>query len=127
MKAGSFDRRITVMRTGNPVDDGYNTTPGAPAPLCTRWASWKPSNGREVFENMGIEAKAGGTVWLRWDSVTATITETDTVQFAGRTWNIVGVQELSRREGVELIVVAEVPQLTAEQIAAIHAAIDNGG
>lgn len=105
MKAGSLDRRITVMRTGAPVDDGYNITPGEPAALCTRWASWKPANGRETFENLGVEAKAGGTFWLRHDSITSTITAQDTVQYDGRSWNIVGVQELGRREGVELIVV----------------------
>ena len=94
------------MRDGAPVDNGFNTVPGAPTELCTRWASWKPANGRETFQNMGIEAKAGGTFWVRWDSVTATITTTDTVAYDGRTWNIIGVQEIGRHEGVELIVAA---------------------
>lgn len=101
---GKLDRRIRVMRAAAATDNGFNTVPGAPAELCARWASWKPANGRETFQNMGIEAVAGGTFWVRWDSVTGTITETDTVEFGGRTWNIVGVQEIGRRDGVELIV-----------------------
>ncbi|TCM17211.1 head-tail adaptor [Novosphingobium sp. PhB165] len=106
MNAGKLDRRIDIMRAGSQVDNGFNSVPGAPAVLATRWASWKPANGREAFENMGVEAKAGGTFWVRWDSVTSTITTTDTVAYGGRDWNIVGVQEIGRREGVELIVAA---------------------
>lgn len=107
MRAGKLDRRVIVERQGPPVDDGYTTLPGQWAPYCTRWASWKPSNGREVFENQGNEAKAGGTFWLRYDSETSGIKTTDAVQFDGRRWQIVGIQKLVRREGVELIVVAE--------------------
>lgn len=107
MKAGALDRRITIQRQGAPTDNGIEEVPGALEALATRWASWRPANGREVFENLGREAKAGGTFWLRYDSVTADIRETDVVQFDGRQWGIVGIQELDRREGIELIVVAD--------------------
>lgn len=106
MKAGTLNRRITIQRQGEPYDDGYTTQPGLLEDYATRWASWKPSNGREVFENQGAEAKAGGTFWVRWDSLTKGIKETDVVLFADRTWQIVGVQEIGRHEGMELIVVA---------------------
>ncbi|MGJ0236981.1 head-tail adaptor protein [Novosphingobium fluoreni] len=106
MKAGNLDRRVTVQRQGEAFDDGYTTQPGTPTDYCTRWASWKPANGRETFESQGNEAKAGGTFWLRWDSLTSAILPTDVVLFQGRAWDIKGVQEIGRREGVELIVVA---------------------
>lgn len=107
MKAGKLDRRITIQRQGPSTDNGIEEVPGAPEDYATRWASWKPSNGREIFENLGREAKSGGTFWLRYDSVTAGIRETDVAQFDGRQWGIVGIQELDRREGIELIVVAD--------------------
>lgn len=106
MKAGKLDRRITVQRQGPAVDDGYTTQPGALTDYCIRWASWKPANGRETFESQGNEAKAGGTFWLRYDGLTSAILATDVVLFEGRTWEIKAVQQLGRREGVELIVVA---------------------
>ena len=107
MKAGKLDRRVTIQRQGADVDDGYTTVPGALADYATRWASWKPANGREVFENQGREAKAGGTFWMRFDSVTEGIVATDKVLFSGRLWDIVSINELNRREGVELTVVAD--------------------
>lgn len=106
MKAGSLDRRITILRTGAPVDDGYTTQPGAETAFITRSASWKPANGREVFENQGREAKAGGTFWLRWDNETRTIAATDRVLSDDRHWDILSVTEVGRHEGVELIVAA---------------------
>lgn len=107
MNAGKLDRRITVRRMGEGVDDGYTTQPGALVDYATRWASWKPANGRETFENLGREAKAGGSFWLRYDSETSGILTTDKVSFSGRVWDIVSVNEIGRREAIELIVVDE--------------------
>lgn len=106
MKAGKLDRRITIQRQGAPTDNGIEMVPGALATYAVRWASWKPANGREVFENLGREAKAGGTFWLRYDSLTADIAATDLVEWDGRTWDIVSINQLGRLEGVELLVVA---------------------
>ena len=107
MKAGNLDRRITIQRQGAPVDDGYTTQPGALEDYATRWASWKPANGREVFENQGREAKAGGTFWMRYDSETSQIVATDKISWDNRVWDIVSVTQIDRREGVEVIVVAD--------------------
>ncbi len=106
MKAGALDRRISILRAGAPTDDGYTETPGALEVAFERWASWKPANGRETFENMGREAKAGGSFWLRSDSATRGIQETDKVHFEGAVWDILSITELNRREGLELIVAA---------------------
>lgn len=106
MKAGNLDRRITIQRLGEPTDNGIEEVPGEWADHATRWASWKPANGREVFENLGREAKAGGTFWLRYDSETSGILATDRVVFESRNWDILSINELDRREGVELVVIA---------------------
>ena len=88
------------------MDDGYTEIPGALEEYFACAASWKPANGREVFENQGVEAKMGGTFWVRWCSETSGIVETDLIAFEGRNWDIVGIQEVKRRETLELIVVA---------------------
>ena len=107
MKAGTLDRRISILREGPATDNGIEFIPGSLGVLATRWASWKPANGSEVFENQGREAKAGGTFWLRSDSVTRQISAVDRVAFDGRLYDVVAVQELGRREGIELIVAAD--------------------
>lgn len=104
MNAGALDRRITILRQGPAVDDGYTTTPGEWDAYISRWASWKPANGREVLENQGRTANTGGTFWLRYDSETATITTLDRVQWEGRDWDIVSANLLNRNDGIELIV-----------------------
>lgn len=106
MNAGKLDRRITIQRQGPPIDDGYTTKPGALANYATRWASWKAANGRETFENQGNEAKAAGSLWVRYDSETKGILPTDFVSFDGRLWNILDVQHVERNKTIELIVVA---------------------
>ena len=106
MKAGALDRRISILRAGARVDDGYTDADGPLEVLFERWASWKPANGRETFENAGKEAKAGGSFWLRYDSDTRGILETDKLHFEGRIWDILSITEMNRRDGLELIVAA---------------------
>jgi len=106
MKAGKLDRRITIQRQGEATDNGIEEIPGALETYATRWASWKPANGREIFENLGREAKAAGTFWLRYDSLTSGILATDLVSWDGRTWDIISINQIGRLEGVELLVVA---------------------
>ena len=106
MRAGSLDRRVDLQRQALATDDGYTTVPGALETYASRWASWKPANGRELFENLGREAKAGGSFWLRYDSTTSGILATDKVRWDERTWDIVSIIQIGRREGIELIVVA---------------------
>jgi hypothetical protein len=104
MKAGPLDRRVSILREGPAVDDGYTMVPGGLGLLATRWASWKPATRAEQFENAGNEAKLGGTFWLRSDSTTRHIVETDKVVHDGRTYDILGLSEIGRREGIELLV-----------------------
>lgn len=106
IKAGVLDRRVTIQRNGPPTDDGYTTVPGALADYYTCSAKWTPARGREVFENQGIEAYSGGVLLIRYNPTTATIRETDKVLLGGRLWDIITVQEVGRREGIELTIAA---------------------
>jgi head-tail adaptor len=106
VRAGKLDRRISILRYGAPVDDGYTLTEGALGVLTTRSASWRPATRKEQFENAGTEAKAGGIFWIRSDTTTRTIVETDKLVFEGRMFDILGLSEIGRREGIELLVAA---------------------
>jgi head-tail adaptor len=104
MKAGNLDRRISILRQGAAVDDGYTVVPGALGVLANRAAAWRPATRTEQFESAGEEAKVGGSFWLRSDSITRQVVETDKIAYSGRIYEILGIREIGRREGLEVIV-----------------------
>lgn len=106
MKAGKLDRRVTIMRGGAPVDDGYTSQPGALTTYAVRWAAWVPATRKEQFENAVNQGKAGGFFHLRSDSETRAILTTDKLEYNGQVFDILGVSELGRDDGVELLVAA---------------------
>ena len=106
MRSGDLDRRVTLLRPGAPVDDGYQTRPGEPEEAGTRWARYIPAMAREVVENAGREAKLPVVFELRHDALTADMDETWSLRMDGRTYSIEGVQEIGRREGVRVAAVA---------------------
>lgn len=107
MKAGELTERVTILRQGAAVDDGYTTQPGALETYCTRWAKWRAARPSEVFENMGREAKASGTFWVRYDTQTAGILPTDKLVWKDRQFDIVGAEETWPDEEIQIIVAAD--------------------
>lgn len=106
MQSGKLDRRVTIMRSGTPVDDGYTTQPGGLTTYATRWAAWMPARGREIAESMGREAYSTGTFQLRYDSLTSALKETDILVYSGKAWNITSVMEVGRGKYVQVTVVS---------------------
>jgi hypothetical protein len=82
-----LDRRVSILRQSSNIDDGYTVTPGELGVLINRPA-----------------AKVGGSFWLRSDSQTRQVVETDKLVYAGRVYEIFGIREIGRREGLEIIV-----------------------
>ena len=101
-----MDRRVVIQRQGAAVDNGYTTKPGDWATLGERWAQLIRSRGREVFENLGIEADVPLTILMRFDALTRTITEKDRLVVEGRAFNLKSVVEIGRRDGIECVGVA---------------------
>lgn len=103
MKAGLLDRRVSFKR---PVlsDDGL-TSIETMEHHCDRWASFKPVNGREVFETMGREARGGGSFWVRSDEATRVIDATFLLTFEDVDHEIVSVNPLGRRDMIEIVAV----------------------
>jgi head-tail adaptor len=101
---------VCILRRRSAVDDGFTTRPGAYELLATRPASVKPASARrmsgELLEQLGIAARATLSVWLRYDSVTRSLTAQDAVEFDGVRYDIVAPPaEVGRRQGVELLIV----------------------
>lgn len=88
LEAGKLDRRITVQRQGEPYDDGYTTLPGELETYYECWADWQPIAGREIFENLGREAKSGGYLFIRDNAKASGIRPTDEVLWDGRVYGI---------------------------------------
>lgn len=107
MRAGTLDRRVTLLSPQAEVDDGYTTIPAGYAPAGTRKARYMPARTSEIFENEGIEAQRP-VVWeLQYDSLTATIDATWRLQYGARTYDIKGDPiEIGRRRGIRLETVA---------------------
>lgn len=105
MRAGVFDRTVTLLRPTAGVDDGYTTQPGGFQSAGTRKARYRPATPREVFENAGREGKQPVIFELRHDSLTRTILPTWRLSMEAKEYEIVGAEEIGRREGVRLVTV----------------------
>lgn len=107
VRTGKLDRRVEIHRHGAAVDDGLTKVPGALALLATRWGWVMLRRGREPVDAGTRAGEATQSVWLRFDSVTRTITEQDVVKIDGQQFEIVAPPiEVGRREGIELLIVA---------------------
>lgn len=110
VRAGALDRKITLLRPGAGIDDGFTTKPGGPEVAGTRRASVKVEKGGELFQAEQVRGKRVLSVWLRYDSLTRTIGEDWRVEHDGRDYELVAPPvEVGRREGIELMVVAVGP------------------
>jgi hypothetical protein len=111
VKAGELRERIVIQRQGEPTDNGIETVSGALETYCERRAKWKAAGPGEVFENLGREAKASGTFWVRFDTKTAGILPTDKLiwkrSVGDRKFDIVGAEETGHREEVQIVVTAD--------------------
>jgi head-tail adaptor len=103
MDAGALDRRVTLLRLGAAVDDGYTPTQEFET-LAERWCKIIYQTGKEAVEAAGKDGMAAVRFRLRFDSLTRTLTEEDALEYEGARFAIVAPPlEIGRREGLELI------------------------
>ena len=103
MKSGSLDRRITLLRR-ELTHDGLQRVETWTT-LGNRWASRKPMPGGERSEGEGRRSFGRYSLWLRWDSLSSTLTAADAVAIDGQRYELLQPPlEIGRREGVELLV-----------------------
>jgi head-tail adaptor len=107
MDAGALDRRIEIWRAAI-VDDGFSQVLGEPALLRTMWASKRDVSDSERFSKGQAEAMLTTRFRVRWSADSADIRTSDRLRCEGRTYNVIGIKEIGRREGLEITARADV-------------------
>ncbi len=99
MKAGLLDRRVTIQRyTAGPPDE-YGVPSMTWADIRTVWARVTPDSEDEKYQ-VGVNlAFVLVKLQCRWFSGLAT---TDRLVIDGREFDIRGIREIGRREGLEV-------------------------
>lgn len=98
MQAGPLDRRITIQ-THTDTRDGAGEPVPAWTTLATVWANVLHLRGTEPFEGQQFNAQRVTVFTIRYRD---DVDETMQVSFDGQTYDIEGISELGRRDGLEL-------------------------
>lgn len=101
LAAGKLDRKITIQRFTQTRDEMNEPVP-AWATLATRWASYEPVRDGEKFRAGETAANISARFVIRHSSNVADLNPKDRVQFDGKTYDILNVKEIGRREGIEI-------------------------
>lgn len=102
-----LDRRLDVLRAPL-IDDGFAQVTGTPVQIGTVWAAKRDVSDAERFKDGRTEAMLTTRFQVRWSPFAASILPSDTLRCEGRSYGIVGLKELGRREGFEITARAEV-------------------
>lgn len=101
MNAGALDRRVTFQRA-TVTKNGFNESVPTWGDLVTVWASKQDIRDSERIRAAQTGAAVSTRFQVRWNAVTATLNTKDRLVCEGRTYGIVAVKELGRREGLEI-------------------------
>lgn len=102
MKPEIFDRTITIERFTATQDEGSGEEVQTWSTLATVQASKKDVSDRERIAAAEVAADITTRFQIRWDSSVADVNPKDRLVYEGKTYDIVGVKELGRREGIEI-------------------------
>lgn len=102
MKPERLDRKITLERFNYTTDSGSGEQVKTWSALATVWASKRDVSDSERVASAEVSAEIGTRFQIRWDSSWSDLNPKDRVVYDGRTYDIVGVKELGRREGLEI-------------------------
>lgn len=105
IEAGKLDRRITIQRATFTRNDMGEQIP-AWSTLATVWAEAKPVSDGERVKAREVSAEISMRFTIRWSTTVGGVNPKDQVVYAGRTYDIVGVKEIGRREGIEISAMA---------------------
>jgi SPP1 family predicted phage head-tail adaptor len=105
MQVGRRDRRITLQRQQQGVDS-YNRPVTQWVPIGTRWASWRRATANEQWAGGQVNAQVTDIFEIRHDSTVAALSPKDRLIYGSRTYDLVEVTEIGRREGLLIRAVA---------------------
>lgn len=107
MRAGNLDRQITLQQVTT-VQDAYGEeieTWADLSPDPTVWANVRPVRGRELEGKPGVIAEADTVFKIRHRT---DLTRRMRISYNGDLYNIKSINELGRREGLEIFAIAVV-------------------
>lgn len=100
VKAGNLDRRLSLW-AAQASDDGFGTVETFAA-IGTVWASKRDVSDSERWAAGQVQAHITTRFQVRYSTMTAGMTAQDRVSCEGKTYDIVAVKEIGRREGIEI-------------------------
>lgn len=101
LQSAKLDRRITLQR-GTSTTDAAGTPVTTWADLATVWASRRRASARETLASAEVSAAITEVFEIRWDSAWSDLNPLDRLVFEGRVYDIAGVAEIGRREGLRI-------------------------
>jgi SPP1 family predicted phage head-tail adaptor len=105
MEAGKLDRRVQFRRF-TPSDDGFATVESWADHGPPVWAERRFVSDREQVAAAQVAARITARFLVRWSDLTGAITPKDRLICEGREYDITGVKEIGRHEGVEITAAA---------------------
>lgn len=110
MKKGQLNRRVAVFRA-DANDDGFSSDPGAPVKVGERWMGKTDVSDGEQIRAGSFGTKISSRFICRYDGLSSTIRAgTHSLVCEGVTYNVTGVKELGRREGIEITAASDLVQ-----------------
>src|SRR5688572_13035679 len=106
MRAGKLDRRVTIERAVM-TTDGYGQDVPSWATLTTVWASKEDIRDAERMAAQQVGSTITTRFQIRWSSLVADLTPADRIVYGERTYQVVAVKEIARREGLEVTATAD--------------------
>lgn len=107
MDAGNLDRRIQFQRA-TLTDNGFEQVEAFANHGSPIWASKTDVSDGERLRADQVSANLTARFVVRWSSFTADLTPKDRITYAGETFDILGIKEIGRREGLEITAGAKV-------------------
>lgn len=109
MRAGQLDRRINIERTFSTLDEFGRDVP-AWNTIAKVWAQVEFGAGTETRATMEVAAEQRRTFRIRWLSG---LLSTDRIVYEGKSWDILDIAELGRRDGLLVTGIARVDKTAA--------------
>lgn len=101
MRAGRLDRRITII-TPSATQDAYGEEIRNWSTLAEVWAGLRYAGQGERFTENQFQGMVDTVFSIRWSNTVKTMDVRNRVIFDNRIFDIVGIHEISRREGLEI-------------------------
>ena len=105
--AGKMDRRITLQRA-TVTYDALNNPVQTWATLATVWASKEDISDSERVAAKEVGAEITTRFQIRYSTDVSDLNPKDRLTYNSDTYQIVGVKEIGRREGLEITSVARI-------------------